>query len=68
MYTVENTSCNCHPETCSCPEYEIVKTYEKTSFTVARGSNLLDLQIIVDAANAVDGLEDQIAMMKERSK
>jgi hypothetical protein len=65
MYSVKNTTCRCHPETCCCPDYEILKTAGSVVFTVARGNDLLDLETLVVAANTVDELESQLAEAKK---
>lgn len=46
-YHVEPTHCQCHPETCCCPDYTLLAG----DYVVARGGNKAELQELVDAAN-----------------
>ena len=46
-YVLRNTSCDCHPETCGHPDYEIAIN----DAIVCRGNNLYRMERLVDAAN-----------------
>lgn len=45
-YRVEPNSCNCHPETCCCPDFVLFHG----DYIVARGSNRTELQKLVTYA------------------
>lgn len=41
-YVVKGNSCNCHPETCCCDDYQIYDTVDKKKYLTMHNSDIAD--------------------------